>query len=61
MNIKETIYEGVNWIHFTQDREYSHDLVPMVIKLQVPYDKEFLDHMSDHQVLAKDSTPQSYL
>jgi hypothetical protein len=36
MDLKETRYEGVGWIHVTQDRDHRRALVNTVMNIRVP-------------------------
>jgi hypothetical protein len=36
MDLRETDWEGVNWIHLAQDRDQWQAVVNMVINLWVP-------------------------
>jgi hypothetical protein len=36
MNLKEIIWESVDWIHLVQEREQWQALVNMVMNLRVP-------------------------
>jgi hypothetical protein len=36
MDVREVGWEGVNWIHLTQDRDQWQGLVNMVMNLRVP-------------------------
>jgi hypothetical protein len=36
MDLRETVWEGVDWIHQAQDRDQGRALVNTVVKLRVP-------------------------
>jgi hypothetical protein len=37
MDLRETMWEGVDWMHLDQGRDYKQALENMAINLQVPY------------------------
>jgi hypothetical protein len=37
MDLQEIRWEGVDWIHLAQDRDWWHTVVDMAMNLQIPY------------------------
>jgi hypothetical protein len=43
MNLRERLWEGVDWIHLDQDRDQWLAIVNRVMNLWVPWGGDFLD------------------
>jgi hypothetical protein len=58
MDIREIVYEGIDWIRLAQNMVQWRDLVNTVMNLRVPQEnREFLDQLSHCYLLVKHCTP----
>jgi hypothetical protein len=58
MDLKQTGWEGVDWINLAQVRSKQQAVVNTIMNVWVPLNEGFLDELRTYQLLKNDSDPK---